>query len=125
MNITLWVIAGLLATAFLAGGTVKLVLSKQKLAAAPGGGWAEDFSAGAVKTIGALEVLAAVGLILPAVLDIVPVLVPVAATGVVLLMIGAAITHLRRHETKVIVANLAYVVLAGFVVWGRFGPHTF
>jgi hypothetical protein len=124
MNIALWITAGLLAAAFLVGGTLKLILSKEKLAAAPGGGWAEDFSAGAVKAIGVLEVLAAVGLILPAVLDIVPVLVPVAATGLVLLMIGAAITHLRRHETKVIAANLAYIALAGFVMWGRFGPHT-
>jgi len=124
MNIALWITAGLLAAAFLVSGTLKLILSKEKLAAAPGGGWTEDFSAGAVKAIGVLEVLAAVGLILPAVLDVVPVLVPVAATGLVLLMIGAAITHLRRHETKVIAANLAYIVLAGFVVWGRFGPHT-
>ncbi|MEU4549224.1 DoxX family protein [Nonomuraea dietziae] len=125
MNLALWIIAGLLAAAFLAGGVIKLTLSKEKLAAAPGGGWVEDFSAGAVKTIGALEVLAAVGLILPAVLDIAPVLVPLAAVGVVLLMVGAMITHLRRHEAKVIVANLAYLALAGFVAWGRFGPESF
>jgi hypothetical protein len=121
MNIALWIIAGLLAVAFLAGGALKLILSKEKLAAAPGGGWAEDFSADAIKAIGALEVLAAVGLILPAALDIAPVLVPLAAVGLVLLMIGAIVTHLRRHEAKVIVANLAYLALAGFVAWGRFG----
>jgi MFS superfamily sulfate permease-like transporter len=71
-----------------------------------------------------LEVLAAVGLILPAALGIAPVLVPLAAVGVVLLMVGAAITHGRRHE-KVIVANLAYLALAAFVAWVRFGPATF
>jgi hypothetical protein len=124
MNIALWIIAGLLAAAFLVGGTIKLVLSKEKLVAAPSGGWAEDFSAGAIKAIGAVEVLAAVGLTLPAALDIVPVLVPLAATGLVLLMIGAIITHLRRHETKVIVVNLAYLALAAFVAWSRFGPHS-
>lgn len=124
MNIALWIIAGLLAAAFLVGGTIKLVLAKEKLAATPSGGWTEDFSAGAIKAIGAVEVLAAVGLTLPAALDIVPVLVPLAATGLVLLMIGAIITHLRRHETKVIVVNLAYLALAAFVAWSRFGPHS-
>jgi uncharacterized membrane protein len=125
MNIALWIIAGLLAVAFLAGGTLKLILPKEKLAAAPGGGWTEDFSPTAIKTIGALEVLAAAGLILPAALDIAPILVPLAATGLVLLMIGAAITHLRRHETKVIAANLAYLALAAFVAWSRFGSQSF
>jgi hypothetical protein len=120
MNIALWIIAGLLAVAFLAGGVLKLILPKEKLAAVPGGGWAEDFSADAIKAISALEVLVAVGLILPAALGIAPVLVPLAAVGLVLLMVGAIITHVRRHEAKVIVANLAYLALAGFVAWGRF-----
>lgn len=66
------------------------------------------------------EVLAATGLILPAALDIAPVLVPLAAVGVVLLMVGAMITHLRRHESKVIAANLTYLALAGFVALARF-----
>jgi hypothetical protein len=120
MNVALWIIAGLLAVAFLSSGVMKLIRPKEKLAAAPGGGWAEDFSAGAIKAIGALEVLAAAGLILPAALDIAPVLVPLAAVGLVLLMVGAIITHLRRQEAKVIVVNFAYIALAGFVVWGRF-----
>jgi hypothetical protein len=125
MNIVLWIIASVLAVAFLAGGTLKLALSKEKLAAAPGGSWAGDFSAGAVKAIGALEVLAAVGLVLPALLDIAPVLVPLAAIGIAVLMVGAAITHLRRHENKVIAANVAYLALAAFVVVGRFGLEPF
>ena len=62
--------------------------------------WVEDFSAGSIKAIGALEILAAVGLILPAVLDIAPVLVPLAALGLVLIMVGAAITRIRRHEVS-------------------------
>jgi DoxX-like family len=123
MNIALWIVAGLLAAAFLAGGVIKLVLPREKLAASASGGWAGDFSPGAIKAIGALEVLAAVGLVLPAVLGIAPVLVPLAAVGVVLLMAGAMVVHLRRHETKTIVANVAYVLLAAFVAWGRFGPY--
>jgi uncharacterized membrane protein YphA (DoxX/SURF4 family) len=124
MNIALWIIAGLLAVAFLAGGAVKLAQPKEKLAAS-GMGFVEDVSAGTVKAIGTLEVLAAVGLILPAALDIAPVLVPLAAVGLVLLMVGAIITHLRRHEAQAIGVNLALLALAVFVAWGRFGPQSF
>ncbi len=124
MNVTLWIIAGLLALTFLAGGVVKLARPKEKLAAA-GMGFADDFSAGAVKAIGAVEVLAAVGLTLPAALGIAPVLVPLAAIGLVLLMIGAIVTHLRRHESPAIVMNVALLALAVLVAWGRFGPQPF
>src|SRR5918993_3367166 len=120
MNLALWIVAGLLAVVYLLSGIGKLIVPKEKLAAFPGGGWIEDFSAGSVKAIGVLEVLAAVGLILPAALDIAPVLVPLAAVGVVLLMVGAVIVHLRRHEPKPMVADLIYLALAGFVAWGRF-----
>ena len=124
MNIALWIVAVVVGVASLAGGAMKLMQPKEKLVAS-GWGWVEDFGDGAVKTIGALEILAGVGLILPAVLDIAPVLVPLAATGLVLLMIGAAITHYRRKETQSIVVNLVLLAVAAFVVWGRFGPHSF
>jgi len=126
MNLSLWIVAGLLAVVYLAAGVAKLIVPKEKLATAPGGGWVEDFSAGSVKAIGALEVLAAVGLVLPAATDIAPVLVPLATLGLVLIMVGAVITRLRRHEPKAMVADLAYLALAGFVAWGRFfGPESF
>ena len=125
MNLVLWIIAGLLAAAYLFGGVGKLILPKAKIAATPGGGWVNDFSAGAVKAIGALELLAAVGLILPAALDIAPVLVPLAAVGLVMLMAGAVVTRLRRRETKFMVADLVYLALAVLVAWGRFGPESF
>jgi hypothetical protein len=124
MNIALWIIAGLLAVGSLAGGAMKLIQTKEKLAAF-GWGWVEDFSAGTVRAIGALEILAGVGLILPAALDIVPVLVPLAAVGLVLLMVGAFITHLRRHEAQGIVVTLTLLALAVFVAWGRIGPQSF
>jgi hypothetical protein len=120
MNLALWIVAGLLAVVYLVSGAGKLIVPKEKLAAFPGAGWVEDFSAGAVKAIGALEVLAAVGLVLPAALGIAPVLVPLAAAGLVLLMGGAVITRIRRHEVKPMVADLVYLALAGFVAWGRF-----
>ncbi len=124
MNVVLWIVAGLLAVAFLAAGLMKLAQPKKKLADS-GMGWTEDFSDGAVKGIGALEVLGAVGLILPAALGIVPVLVPIAATGLALLMLGAAVTHARRKESPNIVVNVVLLALAAFVAWGRFGPYAF
>jgi uncharacterized membrane protein YphA (DoxX/SURF4 family) len=125
MNIVLWILAGLLAAAFLAAGGMKLAQPKEKLAASPNMAWAEDFSPGMLKTIGALEVLAAVALILPALLGIVPVLVPLAAVGLVLLMVGAAITHVRRKEPSAVVTNVVLIVLAVVVAVGRFGPYPF
>lgn len=124
MNIVLWIIAGLLAAAFAAAGLMKLTQPKEKLAAS-GQAWTEDFPPGVVKLIGALEVAAAVGLILPAVLGIAPILVPLAAVGLVLMMTGAAITHARRKETSMIGANVVLLLLAAVVVWGRFGPYAF
>ena len=124
MNIILWIIAGVLAAAFAAAGAMKLTQPKEKLAAS-GMAWTEDFGTGTVKLIGALEVLAAIGLILPAALGIAPVLVPLAALGLVLIMIGAIVTHSRRKETQVIGVNVVLLLLAAAVVWGRFGPYSF
>jgi hypothetical protein len=125
MNLTLWIVAGLLAAVYLFAGAGKLIVPKEKLATAPGAGWLDDFSADAVKGIGVLEVMAAIGLVLPAALDIAPVLVPLAAVGLVVLMAGAVVTRIRRHEAKPMMADLAYLALAAFVAWGRFGPESF
>lgn len=124
MNLALWIIAGLLAVAFLVSGAMKLIQSKEKLVAS-GMAVLDDFSPGAIKAIGVLEVLASVGLILPAVVDIAPILVPLAAIGVILLMIGACVVCLRRNDTRAVGANIAIIVLAALVVWGRLGPHAF
>lgn len=124
MGVVLWIIASVLAVAFLGSGLMKLAQPKEKLAAS-GMAWTEDFSGRMVKLIGGLEVLAALGLILPAVFDIAPVLVPLAALGLGLIMIGAAITHGRRGEAQLIVANVLLLVLAAVIVWGRFGPYSF
>lgn len=126
MNLALWIVTGLLAAAYLLGGAFKVITPKEKIAASGASArWVEDFSAGGVKAIGVLEVLAAVGLVLPAVLDIAPSLVPVAALGLVLLMAGAAVTRFRRHEPKLVAVDLVYAALAGFVAWGRLGPESF
>jgi uncharacterized membrane protein len=121
MNITLWIIAGLLAAAFLAAGLMKATQPQEKLAAS-GMTWAADFPAGAVKAIGVVEVLGALGLVLPAMVNIAPVLVPWAAVGIAVTMLGAAVVHLRQGEAK---ANLVILLLAVVVAWGRFGTHAF
>jgi hypothetical protein len=126
LNLALWIVAGLLAVVFLVAGGGKLFVPKEKMAGMGAASrWVEDFSPGALKAIGALELLAAAGLILPAALDIAPVLVPLAATGAVLLFVGAVITRLRRGEKVTIVGDLAYLAMAAFVAWGRFGPESF
>lgn len=126
MNIALWAVSGVLAVAYLASGGGKLILPKDKIARfGASAQWVEDFSPGSVKAIGALELLGALGLILPAALDIEPVLVPLAALGLVMIMTGAVITRIRRQEFKFMLADLVYLVLAGLVAWGRFGAETF
>jgi hypothetical protein len=127
MNVALWVAAGVLAVVLLGSSISKLFVPKEKLAGTMGNlsKWVEDFSPGALKAIGIVEFLGAVGLILPAVLNIAPVLVPVAACGAVLLFAGAAITRLRRGERVTIAGDLLYLALAAFVVAGRFGPWSF
>ena len=124
MNVFLWIAAGMLAAVLLAAGVPKLAKSRADLAAS-GQGWAEDFSSGTVKLIGVLEVLAAIGLLLPALLGIAPILVPLAAAGVVLLMIGAAVTHARRREYKNIGVNAILAALALIIAIFRFGSSSF
>jgi hypothetical protein len=125
MNLALWIAAGLLAVVALAGGISKTFVPKEKLAAHEGGQWTGDSSVGFVKTLGILELLAAAGLILPAVLDIAPVMVPVTAVCWVVLMIGAMITHGRYSQFKLVLLNAVYLALAAFVAWGRVGVEPF
>jgi uncharacterized membrane protein YphA (DoxX/SURF4 family) len=125
VNVVLWIVAGVLAAVFLGSGLLKLTQSKEKLVANPNLGWAQDFSPGVIKFIGAAEALAALGLILPAALDIAPVLVPLAATGLALVMIGAAYVHLRRKENQAVGLTVVLLALAAFLAVCRFGPYSF
>ena len=118
MGIALWAVQVLVAAAFLAAGATKLSQPKEKLV--KNMAWVEDFSQGTVRLIGALEVLGAIGVVVPALTGIVPWLTPLAALGLVLLMIGAALTHLRRTEYGNIAMNAVLLVLAAFVAYGRF-----
>lgn len=123
MNIVLWVIAIVLAVAFGAAGLMKATTPKQKLAETMN--WVEDFSDRTVKLIGVIEILGALGLVLPAALDIAPVLTPVAASGLALTMVLAALTHARRKELPTIAVNAVLGGLALFVAIMRFGSQSF
>jgi uncharacterized membrane protein YphA (DoxX/SURF4 family) len=118
VSIALWVAQVLLAVAFLGAGATKLSQPKEKLL--KNMAWVEDFSQPAVRLIGALEVLGAIGVVLPALTGILPWLTPLAALGLVLLMVGAALTHLRRTEYGNVAVNALLLVLAAFAAYGRF-----
>ena len=118
MNIVLWILQGILAVLFLFAGFTKVSQPKEKLLGAMS--WVEDFSPSMVKTIGTFEILGAIGLIVPWATGIAPVLTPIAALGLVALMIGAATTHLRRKENQPVVINAGLAIAALIVAFGRF-----
>ncbi|MFJ2262041.1 DoxX family protein [Streptomyces sp. NPDC087844] len=125
MNLTLWIAAGLLTAVALAGGLSKTLIPKTRLASQHGGEWTQDVSPGFIKALGILELMAAAGLILPAVLDIAPVMVSVTAACWIVLMVGAMITHGRLGQSKFVLLNSVYLALAALVAWGRLGPWPF
>lgn len=120
MSALLWVLQIVLALVFLPLGVLMIRRSRMQLVrVAP---WVEDFPEQVVTTIGVLEVLGALGVVLPGVVGVWTVLVPVSATGLGILMIGAIVEHLTRREVDRIAAPAALLVAATAVAIGRFGP---
>jgi uncharacterized membrane protein YphA (DoxX/SURF4 family) len=115
MNIALWIVQILLALAFLLAGSMKVSQPIDKLK--KNMNWTTP---GIVRLVGTLEILGSLGLILPAVTHILPWLTPVAAVGLVLTMIGAAIVHVRLKEFSGLAAPIVLLLLALFIVYGRF-----
>jgi len=120
MNTVLWIVQGILAMMFLMVGMMKLRQPKEKMAEKMG--WVEDFSQAQVRGIGVLEVMGALGLILPMLTGIAPILTPLAAVGLALTMVGAFMTHLRRKDPLVPmgVMNMMLFAMSAFVAYGRF-----
>jgi uncharacterized membrane protein len=119
MNVALWIVASVLAFGFIAGSIVKLTWSHERYAAKLH--WPADFTAGQVKLIGVVELLGGIGLVLPGLLAIAPVLVPIAASGMALYMAGAVTERVRRREHTEMIGDLLFVAALLFVAWGRFG----
>ncbi|MGZ3611413.1 MAG: DoxX family protein [Ktedonobacteraceae bacterium] len=118
MNIALWVVQILLAIAFGLAGIMKVSQPIDKLETRMG--WVKSVGPRGVRLIGSLEILGAIGLILPTVTGILPWLTPVAASCLALTMIGAIITHGRRGEYSQIGINVVLLLLTLFVAYGRF-----
>lgn len=124
MNIVLWVIAAFLAVAFVGAGLMKLATPREQLVAKMA--WATDFSDAQLKGIGAVELLGGIGVVLPAIVDIAPVLVPIAAAGLAVVMAVAAAVHVRRGDSIAeTVPSIVLGVLALVVAVGRFGVESF
>jgi hypothetical protein len=123
METALWIVQALLAAIFLATGMTKLTQPRLKMAAGPMT-WAADVNDRQFRTIGLLEVLGAVGVILPAVLGIAPTLTALAAIGLALTMVGAIATHVRMGETDRLLVPIVVLVLALIIAIERFGPHS-
>lgn len=125
MNLVVWIVTGLLAALFLLSGSMKLAKSKEQILEDPRMGWAEAMPAGLIKLIGASEVLGALGLVLPGALEIATGLVPAAAIGLAVIMLGAVVTHARRGEAQSMMLNVVLLALAVFVAVERIGPQAF
>ncbi|MEM9337751.1 MAG: DoxX family protein [Bacteroidota bacterium] len=117
LHIALWVAQGLLAAAFIIGGFMKITSPIEELAA-NGMGFVNSFSEGTVRFIGISELLGGIGLLLPALLRIKPILTPIAASGLAVVMILAGGYHISVGEPPI--PNMVLFAIASFIAWGRF-----
>jgi MYXO-CTERM domain-containing protein len=115
MDVFLWIVQILLAVAFVLSGIGKFVPLSERMRQQQA--YREDFAGAQLKGIGALEVLGGIGVVLPWASGIAPVLTPLAAAGLGLIMIGAALVHRRRKEPFTV--NLVLLAMAVVVVVGR------
>jgi hypothetical protein len=111
----LWTIQGLLALLFLCAGGMKLALSSEELAAA----MTLPLPIAFVRFIGMCEVLGALGLVLPGVVRIRTELTPLAAAGLLVIMLGAVATTLLTLDASLAILPLVVGVLAAVVAYGR------
>lgn len=121
MNTAIWIAQGILAAVFLAAGLMKLTQPRDALRKRTP--YVEDFTDRQIKAIGTVEVLGAIGVVLPAALKVAPILTPIAACGLALTMIVAAATLIRRGEPSHVPLNIVMFALAVFVAIERFGPY--
>jgi uncharacterized membrane protein YphA (DoxX/SURF4 family) len=118
LHITLWIAQVLLAGMFIMSGFMKVAQPIEQLSQMLP--WASQVPAGLVRFIGISELLGGLGLILPALLRIKPILTSWAALGLVVVMLFAAIFHASRGEFSAIGTNIILALVAAFIAWGRF-----
>jgi uncharacterized membrane protein YphA (DoxX/SURF4 family) len=124
MHTILWILQVLLAALFIVTGTVKLTQPRRKMAAGPMK-WAAHVTDAQFRAIGLVEILGALGLVVPAALGVATFLTPLAAVGLALTMVAAGMTHLRLGELDRIAVPLFVLALTVFVAIERFGPQSF
>jgi uncharacterized membrane protein YphA (DoxX/SURF4 family) len=118
MNKLIWTLQILVALAFAASGGMKLATPDATLRANPQMAWTQGFSHGDISAIGVVEVVGALGLIVPAATGIAPVLTPIAGAGLAVLMGGAVSTHVGRGELPIAPLVLGTLALgAGLLRW--------
>jgi len=124
MNTLLWILAFVLAAVFVASGAAKLLAPReQQIERTP---YVQDFPQQIIRGIGVLEILGAFGLLLPPLLGIAPLLASVAAAGLAITMVFAALVHLRRGDgVGAALPSMILAILSVFVAWSRFGPYPF
>lgn len=119
MLIAFWIVSGLLALLFVVAGAMKTFKDRDAIVAS-GLAWAEDFKPGTVKLIGLSELLGGLGLVLPVLTGIAPILAPIAAVCLFVIMVGAVAVHVKRKEaaTPAIVLAVLTAVSAvlGFII---------
>lgn len=118
MDIAAWIIQILLALAFALAGWQKIVTPTEKFPEAMV--VTRNLSVPVRRTVGVLEVAAAVGLILPMLTGILPILTPLAAAGLILTMIGAIFANISARQYSSVGINLVFIVLSAFVIYARF-----
>jgi hypothetical protein len=120
VNAALWVVAIVAGAISFAAAVNKLMQPKAELVKSENMGWANEFSEANIKRIGAVEMLGVFGLILPQATGRVEILTPIAACGLILLQIGALITHVRRGELRMLTINVPLILALAYVAVGRF-----
>jgi len=118
MNTALWVAQILTGAAFLMAGVMKTLRPIPELAKRME--WVSWVSPATVRVVGVSELLGGLGLILPWATGILPVLTPVAAAALVLVMILAVGLHAKKGDFAHIAPSIVLGALAAFVAWGRF-----
>lgn len=120
MEIAVWIVSGLLAFAFTVGGVVRLAVPAERYAGIPNQQWITAVPRAGVVAISIAEILGAIGLVVPVLTGVVPLLTPLAACGLALIMTGALVFHLRRREWPNVPVAIVLIGLLLFVAIARF-----
>ena len=120
MNVVLWILQIVLGAIMLMAGAMKATRGREGLLSEPRMAWVEDYPDSTVRGIGVAELLAGIGLIFPWWLDILPILTPLAAVGIVVVMVLAIRRHMTRSESHMFPVNGTIALIALVIAIGRF-----